>query len=201
MWPLLRPEQPGAIHEACALRVGHREAASLVRRRAGEAPVLGQRVECQVEVRPTAAVEESRLRQGNYALHHLEQRLLGRHPAPHELDGEEGPADLDIGLPASGGPGRADSVVAVLARPDDRAVAHPAGDLPRDTARRRDRAEITPRIHRVHVDGARREWNAGGVIALEPGVGCLIAGWWATSTTGGRRDQPVVRTAAARFPP
>src|SRR6185312_2604580 len=134
----------------------HGEGRALVAAGAGVLALLVHRVVGELEGR-LAVHHEATLRHGDHALHDLHERLLGRHALPHELDGEKGAADLDVRFAASGRPGGTYFVVAVLAGTDDRRVADAAGNLPREPARRRHRADVARGIDGVHVD------RAGGV--------------------------------------
>src|SRR5437763_9428689 len=95
-------------------------------------------IELEVERRLTVGAQQARLAELHDPLERLETRVGRLHAAAHELHGQEAAAHLDVRFAPPGRPGRAHVVVGVVARADDRAVAHPARDLEAEAAGRRD---------------------------------------------------------------
>src|ERR1019366_1236490 len=145
-------EQEGAVFPARALFVADGELAALVRRGAGVAAVLRQRVEVQVEARAALVVQQALFGVLEHPLHHLHQGGLRIEPLSHVLHREERAAHHDVRLTASRRSGGANGVVGVFARPDDRRVTDAPRNLPRQAARRGTGTHVAGGVHGVHVD-------------------------------------------------
>src|SRR5438105_10824031 len=132
-----------------------RGVAGRVERGGAELPTLVHCIELEIERRLAVWAQQSWLRELHHALQCLETRVGGLHPPAHEFNRQEAAAYLDVRFAAPGRPGGADVVVGVLAGPDDRAVAHPAGDLERQARGGRHRGDIALGCDGITVDGSR----------------------------------------------
>src|SRR2546429_7002226 len=118
-----------------------RGVAGRVERGGAELPTFVHCIELEIERRLAVWAQQSWLTELHHALQGLETRVGGLHPPAHEFNRQEAAAYLDVRFAAPGRAGGADVVVGVLAGPDDRAVAHPAGDLERQAGGGRHRSE------------------------------------------------------------
>ena len=94
-----------------ALRVAHREVAALVRARARVFALLVHRIRVRSKYGGPCRRAGASHGHREHALHHLDQRLLGRHPLAHELHGQERAADFYVRFAASRGSGGAHVIV------------------------------------------------------------------------------------------
>src|SRR5438034_558297 len=141
-----------------------RGVAGRVERGSAELPTFVHCIELEIERRLAVWAQQSWLRELHHALQCLETRVGGLHPPAHEFNRQEAAAYLDVRFAAPGRPGGADVVVGVLAGPDDRAVAHPAGDLERQARGGRHRGDIALGCDGITVDGSRGPY--GHVLSL-----------------------------------
>src|SRR5438034_10651309 len=131
-----------------------RGVAGRVERGGAELPTFVHCIELEIERRLAVWAQQSWLRELHHALQGLETRVGGLHPPAHEFNRQEAAAYLDVRFAAPGRAGGADVVVGVLAGPDDRAVAHPAGDLERQAGGGRHRGDIALGCDGITVDGS-----------------------------------------------
>src|SRR3990172_503517 len=122
--------QVGAIVQGGPVFLPCRVAVSREERRRAELAVLVDSVEREAEPRLALLVQQPRLGHRDHALQGFEARVGRLHAPAHALPGEECPTYLDVRFPAAGGAGRSHVVVGVLARPDQRRVAHAARNFP-----------------------------------------------------------------------
>src|SRR3984957_19674444 len=151
-------------------RRGHREAAALVHRCAPIPSVLVHGVIVEIEFWAPMVVKQTPLGHAHHALEAREAGLLRRYAGAHLVDDKERARDLDVRFPPAGRACRADRVVRVLARADDRAVADATGDLPRLAARRRAGGDVAGGRDGAQVDSAGRERDGDVLAMVEPYV-------------------------------
>src|SRR5262245_15831417 len=118
-------KQGWTVHGSWAVPVIHRELSTREERAAPVRPVFPQGVELEVEVGPAFGRAEPLLAGVVGDAFGDGQAGLGwALAAPHQLDDQERAQADDVGLAAPGAARGSDGVVAVVARADDRGVAH-----------------------------------------------------------------------------
>src|SRR5688500_5847898 len=117
---LLALEEERGVFEPCALRIGNRELAARVNAGPAVGPVLRDSVEVQVEPRPAVVAEQPALGHRHDALERSATRLLRRQATAHSLYSKERSANFYVRFPTTGRARRANAVIAVLPRPNDR---------------------------------------------------------------------------------
>src|SRR6186997_1453443 len=118
-------------------------------------PFLIEDEEADVEVRQSARVQESCLDGVRAdAFERFHPGILGMHATAHALDDEVRREVVEVRFAASRRPCRAHVVVDIETGAENRGITNASRDLPRETARGRDAADVAVRVDAVAIDGA-----------------------------------------------